>query len=42
VVGSRRRHKSAVGTDDDMPEKRWRAPAQGSWSDGELRRRSLR
>jgi hypothetical protein len=30
------------GTGDDRPEKRWRAPARGSWSGGELGRRSLR
>jgi hypothetical protein len=36
VVGSRR-----WGTGDDMPEKRWRAPARGSWSDGELEWRML-
>jgi hypothetical protein len=29
------------GTGDGRPEKRWRALAQGSWSGGELRRRSL-
>jgi hypothetical protein len=30
------------GTGDGRPEKRWRAPARGSWSGGELRQRSLR
>jgi hypothetical protein len=30
------------GTDDGRLEKRWRAPSRGSWSGGELGRRSLR
>jgi hypothetical protein len=30
------------GTGDGRPEKRWRAPTRGSWSGGELGRRSLR
>jgi hypothetical protein len=30
------------GTGDGRPEKRWRVPARGSWSSGELERRSLR
>jgi hypothetical protein len=30
------------GTGDGRPEKRWRALARGSWSGGELKRRSLR
>jgi hypothetical protein len=30
------------GIGDGRPEKRWRAPTRGSWSGGELGRRSLR
>jgi hypothetical protein len=41
-----RAHYDEVGrhwrTGDGRPEKRWMEPAQGSWRDGELRRRSLR
>jgi hypothetical protein len=32
---------SGGGNGDDRPEKRWRAPSRGSWSSGELERRSL-